>query len=166
VQIANPDLIVEKKTLEKRMDRKPKTPFKEILEDYNLTSAGVGVALPLRCPPSSEFLIVQEPLFNEVVEGPCVASGLLPFLGHHLSPLLGIAFRYFNSWKVSSSSLRFEGAEKDGGLAIVCNCWVKNTDATLGFYNNSPTSTTSRILGKWVDPAAAAAFRFSIITAS
>jgi hypothetical protein len=62
--------------------------------------------------------------------------------------------------------LRFEGAEKDGGLAIVCNCRVKNKDTTLGFYNNSPTSTTSRILGKWADPAAAAAFLFSIITAS
>jgi len=43
---------------------------------------------------------------------------------------------------------------------------VQNKDTTLGFYNNSLASTTSRILGKWVDPAAAAAFRFSIITAS
>jgi len=61
--------------------------------------------------------------------------------------------------------LRLEGAEKDGGWAIVCDCRVKNKDMTLGFYNNSLTSTTSRILGKWADPAAAAAFRFSIIIA-
>jgi len=148
VQIANPDLIVEKNTLEKRMDGNPKTPFKEILEDYNLTGAGVGVALPLRCPPSSEFLIVQESLFDEVFEGSCVAVGFLPFLGHHLGPLLGIALRHFNSWKVSSSVLRFEGAEKDGAWAIVCDCRVKNKDTILGFHNNSPTSTTSRILGK------------------
>jgi hypothetical protein len=62
--------------------------------------------------------------------------------------------------------LRFEGVEEDGGSAIVCNCWVKSKDTTLSFYNNSFASSTSRILGKWVDPAAAAAFRFSIITVS
>jgi len=58
VQIANPDLIVEKKTLEKRMDGNPKTPFEEILKDYNLTGVGVGVALPLWRPPAAEFLVV------------------------------------------------------------------------------------------------------------
>jgi len=64
-----------------------------------------------------------------------------------------------------SSVLRFEGAEKDGGWAKVCDCRVKNKDMTLGFYNNKPTSTTSRILEKWADPAPAAAFRFSIVIA-
>jgi len=117
VQIANPDLIVEKKTLEKRMNGNPKTPLKEILEDNNLTGVGVGVALPLRRPPSSEFLIVQKPLFDKVVEGSCVAPGLLPFPGHHLGPLLGIALRHFGSWKISSSVLRFQGEGKDGGLS-------------------------------------------------
>jgi len=165
VQIANPDLIVEKKTLEKRMDGNPKTPFKEIFEDYNLTGAGVGVALPLWCPPSSELLTVQESLFDEVVDGPCVALGFLPFLGHHLGPLLGIALHHFNSSKVSSLVLRLEGAEKDGGWAIEYDCRLKNKDTTLGFYNNSLASTTSRILGKWADLAAAAAFRFFIIIA-
>jgi len=33
------------------------------------------------------------------------------------------------------------------------------------FYNNSPTSTTSRILGKWAVFSAVAAFRFSRATA-
>ena len=58
MQIANPNLIVEKKTLEKRMDGNPKTPFEEILKDKNLTGAGVEVALPFWRPPSAEFLVV------------------------------------------------------------------------------------------------------------
>jgi len=48
---------------------------------------------------------------------------------------------------------------------MVCSCRVKNKDTTLGFYNNSLASPTSRILGKWADPAAAAMFRFSMIIA-
>jgi len=117
VQIANPDLIIEKKTLEKRMNGNPKTPLKEIIEDNNLTGAGVGVALPLWRSPSSDFLIMQKPLSDEVVEGSCVALGLLPFLGHHLSSLLRIALSHFGSWKLSSSALRFKGGGKDGGLS-------------------------------------------------
>jgi len=117
VQIANPDLIVEKKTLEKRMNGNPNTPLKEILEDNNLTGAGVAVALSLRRPPSSKFLIVQKPLFDKVIEGSCVASGLFPFLGHHLGSLLGIALHHFGSWRLSSLALRFEGEGKDGGLS-------------------------------------------------
>jgi len=61
--------------------------------------------------------------------------------------------------------LRLEGAEKVGGWAIECDCRVKNEDTTLDFYNNSPASTTSRILGKWADPAAVVVFRFFIIIA-
>jgi hypothetical protein len=117
VQIANTDLIVEKKTLEKRMNGNPKTPLKENLEDNNLPGAGVGVALPLWRPPSSEFLIVQKPLFDKVVEVSCVALGLFPFLGHHIGSLVGIALRHFGSWRLSSSALRFEVEGKDGGLS-------------------------------------------------
>jgi len=61
--------------------------------------------------------------------------------------------------------LRLEGAEKDEGWAIECDCGVKNKETILGFYNNSPASSTSRILGKWADPAAAVALRFFIIIA-
>ena len=48
MQIANPDLIVQKKPLKKRMNRNPKTPLNEILDE-------VGVALPSGAlqPPSS-----------------------------------------------------------------------------------------------------------------
>ena len=59
MQNANPDLIVQEKTLKKRMDRNPKTPLKEIHEHYDLTGAGVGVALPLWCPPTTELRTVQ-----------------------------------------------------------------------------------------------------------
>ena len=59
VQIADPDLIVKKKPLEKRMDRNPKTPLVKIFENHDLTGTGVGVAFPLCCPPAAELLIVQ-----------------------------------------------------------------------------------------------------------
>jgi len=133
VQIANPDLVVKEKTLQKRMNGNPKSPLEKILENYDLTGARVRVAFPFRCSLAFEFLIMQESLLDEVVEGSCVAPGFLPFLGHHLGPLLGIALRHFNSWKVSSSVLRFEGAEKEGGWAIVCDGQIKNKDTTLGF---------------------------------
>jgi len=58
VQIADPDLIVEKKPLEKRMDGNPKAPLEEILKNNNLTGARVGVALPLWRPPAAELLVV------------------------------------------------------------------------------------------------------------
>ena len=48
---------------------------------------------------------MQEPHPDEVVEGFCVALGLLPFLGHHLGPLLGVALRHF--LPVESFELRF-----------------------------------------------------------
>jgi len=59
VKIADPDLIVQKKPLEKRMDRNPKTSLEKIFENYNLTGTGVGVALPLWRPPAAELLAVQ-----------------------------------------------------------------------------------------------------------
>ena len=59
MQIANPDLIVQEKPLEKRMDSNPKTPLEKIFENYNLTGTGVGVALPLWRPSAAELLAVQ-----------------------------------------------------------------------------------------------------------
>ena len=47
VQIANPDLIVKEKTLKKRMNWNPKSPFEVIFKNYDLTGVGVGVTLPL-----------------------------------------------------------------------------------------------------------------------
>ena len=88
VQIANPDLIVKEKTLEKRMNGNPKSPFEVILKNYDLTNAGVGVTLSLWCPPAAELLVVQKPHSDDVVEGPRGAPRLLPLFGHHLGPFL------------------------------------------------------------------------------
>jgi len=41
VQIANPDLIVEKQNLKKGMHWHPKAPLKEIFENDDLTGSGV-----------------------------------------------------------------------------------------------------------------------------
>ena len=41
VQIANPDLIVKKKTLEKKMNRNPKSPLEKIFKNYYLTSGAL-----------------------------------------------------------------------------------------------------------------------------
>jgi len=42
VQIADPDLIVKKKTLKKRVDRNPKAPLEKIFKNYDLTARGSG----------------------------------------------------------------------------------------------------------------------------
>ena len=55
------------------MNGNPKSPFEEIIKDYNLTDAGVGVALPIWRPPAAEFLVVQQSHSDEVVEGPRAA---------------------------------------------------------------------------------------------
>ena len=62
MQIANPDLIVQKKTLKKRMNRNTKAPLNEIFKNDDLTGARVGVALPLRCPPAAELCAVRSPI--------------------------------------------------------------------------------------------------------
>jgi len=55
VQIANPNLIVKEKTLEKRMNGNPKSPLKKIFKNYDLIGARVGLASPFGAlqPPSS-----------------------------------------------------------------------------------------------------------------
>jgi len=42
VQIADPDLIVKKKTMEERVDRNPKAPLEKIFKNYDLTGTGSG----------------------------------------------------------------------------------------------------------------------------
>ena len=59
MQIANPDLVIQKKTLKKRMNRNTKTPLNEIFKYDDLTGTRVGVALPLRCPPAAELRAVR-----------------------------------------------------------------------------------------------------------
>jgi len=105
VQDADPDLIVKKKSLKERMNWNPKSPLEIILEDYNLTNAGIGVPHSFQCPPAAELLIVQEPHLDEVVEGPRVAPRFLPLLGHHIGPLLCVALRHFSF--AESFGLRF-----------------------------------------------------------
>ena len=85
VQIADPDLVVKKKTLEERVDRNPKTPFEKIFKNHDLTGTGVGVAFPFRRPPVAELLVVKQSHHDEVIEGPRAAPGLFPLLRHQLS---------------------------------------------------------------------------------
>jgi len=53
MQIANPNLIIQKRTLEKRMNWDPKTPLKEIFKNDDLTRSRTGEAFskgrPLAC---------------------------------------------------------------------------------------------------------------------
>jgi hypothetical protein len=41
MQVANPNLIIEKQTLEKEMNWNPETPLKEVFENNNLTSSWI-----------------------------------------------------------------------------------------------------------------------------
>jgi hypothetical protein len=94
VQIANPNLIVEKKALKKWMHWHPKAPLKEIFKYNDLTVSGVSVAFSLRCPPATELYCATTHL-DKVIERPGGALGFLPFLCHHLDPLLRVAFGHF-----------------------------------------------------------------------
>jgi len=114
------------------MNGNPKSPLEKIFKNYDLTGARVGVVFPFRCSPAAELLIVQKSHLDEVVEGSCVAPGFLPFLGHHLDPLLGITLRHFFLVEGFELGFGFEGAEEDEGWAIVCDCWVKNKGVNLG----------------------------------
>jgi hypothetical protein len=41
MQIVDPNLVIQAETLQKRMDRNPKTPLEEIFEDDYLTRLGI-----------------------------------------------------------------------------------------------------------------------------
>jgi len=94
MKIANPNLIIKKKALKKRMNRHPKSPLEKIFKNNDLTSSGIQVTLPFWCPPAAKLLVVQKPHLDEVIEGPRGALGFLPLLGHHLSPFLRVTLRY------------------------------------------------------------------------
>ena len=140
VQIANPDLIVKKKTLKKRMNGNPKSRFEIILKDYDLTGAGVRVTLSFWCPPAAEFLVVQKPHSDEVVEVPRGAPRLLPLFGHRIGPFLRITLRHCRSrtsFELGVEHLGVLRTVKAGGSSakgrrLLCNYWVKNMDATSG----------------------------------
>jgi hypothetical protein len=95
MQIANPNLVVQKQTLQKGMNRDPKAPLKEIFENYDLTGSGIWVAFSLQRPRAAKLLVMQQPHHDKVVEGPGGAPGLLPLFHHHLGPLLGVALGHF-----------------------------------------------------------------------
>ena len=138
VQIANSDLIIKEKTLNKRMNGNPKSPFEVILKDYDLTGAGVGETLSIRRPPAAELLVVQKPHSDEVVEGPRGAPRLLPLFGHHLGPLLQITLRHRSSRasfelgveRLGALTMVKAGGSSGKGRRLLCNGWVKNMDAT------------------------------------
>jgi hypothetical protein len=86
MQIADPNLIIHAKTLQKRMDRNPKTPLEEIFEDNCLTRLGIGVAVTTCWPPSCKLLVVKHDQPDEVVDGRFGGLQLPPFLPHHFGP--------------------------------------------------------------------------------
>ena len=124
MQIANPNLVVEKQTVKKWVHRHPKTPLKEIFKNYDLTGLGVWIAFSLWRPPAAELLVVQQPHLEKVVEGSGCALGLLPFLCHHFGPLLGVARGHFAQEKLEPDLAHLERARKKG-KRLVCNYWVK-----------------------------------------
>jgi hypothetical protein len=69
MQIANPNLIIQTKSLKERMDWNPKTSLEEIFEDNYLTKLGIGVAVAARWPPSSKLLVVKHAQADEVIDG-------------------------------------------------------------------------------------------------
>ena len=77
------------------MNRNPKSPLEKIFKNNNLTGSGIWITFSFRCPPTAEFLVVQKPHLDEVVEGPRGASGFFPLLGHHLGPFLQVALCHF-----------------------------------------------------------------------
>jgi hypothetical protein len=69
MHIANPNLIIQTKTLKERMDWNPKTPLEEIFKDNYLTRLGIGVAIAAHWLPSSKLPIVKHAQANEVIDG-------------------------------------------------------------------------------------------------
>jgi hypothetical protein len=61
MQVANPNLIVQTKPLEERMNRNPKSPLEEIFEYNDLTGLGVREAFRVRHSPASECLVMKNP---------------------------------------------------------------------------------------------------------
>jgi hypothetical protein len=69
MQIANPNLIIQTKPLEERMDRNHKTPLEEIFEDNYLTRLGIGVDVATCWSPSSKLPVVKHSQADEVIDG-------------------------------------------------------------------------------------------------
>jgi hypothetical protein len=69
MQIANPNLVIQTKTLKEDMDWNPKTSLEEIFEDNYLTRLGIGVAVAARWPPSCKLPVVKHAQPDEVVDG-------------------------------------------------------------------------------------------------
>jgi hypothetical protein len=69
MQIADSNLVIQAKTLQKRMDRNPKTKILKIFEDDYLTRLGIGVAIAICWPPSCQLPVVKHAQFDEVIDG-------------------------------------------------------------------------------------------------
>ena len=135
VQIANPDLIVKEKTLKKRMNKNPKSPFEVILKDYNLTGAGVGVTLSLWCPPAAELLVVQEPHSDRSLRDLVVLRDFFHSLAIISALFFESLFAIVAEERALNWALRMLRMAKAGGTSgkarrLLCNCWVKNINTT------------------------------------
>ena len=75
MQIADPNLVIQKKALMKWMNRHPKPPLEKIFKNNDLTSSGIRVTLPFWLPPAAKLLVMQKPHLGEVIEGPRGALG-------------------------------------------------------------------------------------------
>jgi len=137
MQIANPNLIITKKALKKRMNRHPKSPLEKIFKNNDLTSSRIQVTLPFLRPPATKLLVVQKPHLDEVIEGPHGALGFFPLLGHRLDPFLRVTLRHSycaESFELGVEWLKVLRRAIAGGRRqdMVCNCWVKNKGTTSG----------------------------------
>jgi hypothetical protein len=69
MQIANPNLVIQTKTLKERMDWNPKTLLEEIFKNNYLTKLGIGVVVAACWPPSCKLPVVKHAQADEVVDG-------------------------------------------------------------------------------------------------
>jgi hypothetical protein len=69
MQIADSNLVIQAETLQKRMDRNPKTSLEKIFEDDYLTRLGIRVAVAICWPLSCQLPVVKHTQFDEVIDG-------------------------------------------------------------------------------------------------
>ena len=129
MQIANPDLIVKEKTLKKRMNGNPKSPFEAIFKNYDLTGVGVGVTLSGALQPPSSWLC-RTPIPTRSLRDLVVLRDFFHSLAIISALFFESLFAIVAVGKALSWELRMLGMVKAGGSngkgrRLLRNCWVK-----------------------------------------
>ena len=129
MQIANPDLIVKEKTLKKRMNGNPKSPFELIFKNYDLTGVGVGVTLSGALQPPSSWLC-RSPILTRSLRDLMVLRDFFHSLAIISALFFESLFAIIAVGKALSWELRMLGMAKAGGSngkgrRLLHNCWVK-----------------------------------------